>query len=646
MLVFLNSGILFLATATLIPILIYLFIIKKPKRVVFSSIRNIKASQKRQRSNIKFKNILLLIIRCLIILLSILALARPALRAPFFDRWSRHSQTSVAIILDTSYSMDYLVDTRTELEIGKEIIDRINNILTERDQVFLFTSDPQWNRLYSSPFYDNIPQHLLATIEITPQPQQMKDIIKEATQKLNSSHLPNKEILVITDFREQDYPEDNEIPVILLPTSSIVDRNNISVQNARIEEDFVQRRLERRISFDVVNHSDIAHQDVISQLYVNGRTISEKVTDLQPYQKKSESFSFVIDEPGWYRGYVMVRNERLPYDTRSYFSYYHPDEVSVAFITDKKNMPLALMSVLEIYTHNSQNIDLIHDHSINYDKYSKYQLVIFDASTTLTPRLRFVLDRLNNDKKGVLIINNKDLDDSWKGYYQEEYGVYVEKYHEESPVRVSYINRYHPILDIFTDDDVQSQEVSYYWESQLRGNSNTLLQADNIPLVVEQERNVVWLFDVSDVRNQIIIDPIFPVMAYRTFLYCSYSDAPSYTVGDRISLPMQKIVLPNNELFESNTSHFTLNDKGLYRKLLSDNEYKYLPVNIDYSPSDYTRMEAIDSESLITLEHDDWQDDILRNRTGFEIWKFLFLIVLILLGAEMLIVKKQEHNDS
>ena len=36
---------------------------------------------------------------------------------------------------------------------------------------------------------------------------------------------------------------------------------------------------------------------------------------------------------------------------------------------------------------------------------------------------------------------------------------------------------------------------------------------------------------------------------------------------------------------------------------------------------------------------DDWQEKILTTRYGFELWKYLFIVVLILFFLEMIIVK-------
>ncbi|MGC9362859.1 MAG: BatA domain-containing protein, partial [Candidatus Syntrophosphaera sp.] len=78
---FLNSGLLLFTAATVLPLLIWLLAKKKPKRVVFPTLRFIKASQEQEKKRSKLKNIILLIIRMLIILLVTLAATRPLLRS-------------------------------------------------------------------------------------------------------------------------------------------------------------------------------------------------------------------------------------------------------------------------------------------------------------------------------------------------------------------------------------------------------------------------------------------------------------------------------------------------------------------------------------------------------------------------------------
>jgi hypothetical protein len=647
-LTFLNSGMLFLAAATIIPLLIYLFVVKKPNKIVFSSIKFIKASQKKQKNKIKLKNLLLLIIRSLIILLTILAIGRPAVRNDFLHRWSKHYQTGVAIILDTSYSMDYLVDTRTDLERGKDIIQEISTILTERDGVVLFTSDNSWNKLYSGLHYGGIPEHLLGTIEITAVPMSLKDLVQEATIRLRESQIMNREIYIISDAREQELPEESEYPLFLLSTSDLESKNNLSCQNARIEEDFVERKLERKISFEVVNHSNMPQQDVICQLFVNDRTLSEKVVNLQPKQSLSESFTIQINEPGWYTGYVSVRNERLPFDNRSYFSYYHEENIQVAYISDQTSLPLSLVSIIEIYTTSSGNISLINDENLRHERFADYQIVVVDSRKELSSRLRFLLERFAEEKRGVIYLTSQETNPGWNSYFQEAFSVELNNFQANGSRRVSYHNRYHPVMTIFDEEEINSVEVKAFWESRVRAGANVLLQAGNNPLVLENDRQMLWLFDTTNLQNRFLLDPVFPVLAFRTFLYCAYSDIPSYTVGEMVNLPADLIIPPNGEMVSISEGRYLLNQNGIYEIPLSSventSESNFIAVNLDYAQSDFERMNPDDYGQLIFLSSN-WQDEILRSRYGMELWKTLFVIVLLLMALEMLIVKREEKKN-
>ncbi len=630
---FLNSGILILAVTAIIPLLIYLFIVKKPIRVIFSSIRNIKLSQKKQKNKIKLKNILLLIIRTLIILLTILAIARPAIKSPLLHKWSKHSQTAVAIILDTSYSMEYLVDTKTELEYGKELIQEINEILSDRDIVTIFTSDENWNRIHSILYYNKIPESVLASIEISARPVSLKELTKEAALKLKESHIPNREIHIISDMRKQELPDTNEageIPILFLPTSDLQERANISVQNARVVEDFVDRKLERKIEFDLVNHSDMNQSSVICQLFVNGRTISEKVLDLNPRQRRKDGFVVPVDEYGWYSGYVSVRNERLEFDNKSYFAFFNNTEAKVAVISDKRALSLPLISILEIYV--GDNIDIFSGDNINYETLSAYEFVIIDSESNLSPRIKFLIDRLINDRKGVLHLAKENITAGWKDYYQEKFGLSFNTFETTTPHRITNINQFHPVFSIFNKEDFSTVEVRSFWQSRIRGSADVLLQAGNLPLAVENNRELVWLFDIERVDNRLFLEPIYPIMAFRTFLYLSYSDSPYYQVGDRIFVPSGSVSLPGGG--ETTVEQYLLLSRpGVYR---SGSEQ--FVANIDYTPSDYERMTEIE------ILDGDWKDEILRNRSGFEIWKILLVLVLLLVLTEMLVVKIEEKK--
>src|SRR5690606_33461671 len=110
-----------------------------PKRVVFPALRLVRERQKRSRKKLKVKNWLLLLARMALIALMALALARPRL-------WSNtrlgdgEVPTAMALVFDTSLSMDYKERDKTRLDEAKE---RARALLTrahESSRVFVIDS--------------------------------------------------------------------------------------------------------------------------------------------------------------------------------------------------------------------------------------------------------------------------------------------------------------------------------------------------------------------------------------------------------------------------------------------------------------------------------------------------------------------------
>jgi Aerotolerance regulator N-terminal len=634
MISFLNSGILFLASAIVVPVLIYLFARKRPKRIVFSSIRFIKESQQQQKRKINLTNLLLLIIRMLIILLTILAISRPAIRSEFLHKGDNHPKTGIAIIIDNSYSMNYLVDTQTELDKVKAIALQINEMLSDDDQIILLTSDAAWNEFHSNPIFGKIPVELIKNIEITSKAVPLKEILELAETKIQKVHLPNREIILITDMQSAELPKKMKIPTFLVPTSESTDRFNISCQNSRIENEIVKKGFEKKISFELVNHSDHLQQDVIYRLFLDGNTVAEKVTDLQPNQRRTESFIINMEEAGWHSGYVEVKNERQIFDNRNYFSFHFDPEVRVAVLTDEQQIPLMLATILEIYCGNSENIDLIQTDNINQDLLVEYDNVLV-YKKLFSEKLEFLMQQLENSGKGILYIADKHLDSNWKEYLAPKFAINFEEFtHSTSASRLTFFNKYHPITSQLKN--IESVEINDF--QQVKGSANALLKTGEYPIALEKESSCLWLFDLTSLQSSFLLDATFPVFAYNSLKFLSDGSylSQSLTVGK--SIRSNSIQLPNSNEIKLSNNKYTTSYAGIYKT-----ESQTIPVNLDYSESNYARLEKPETKNLKILT-EDWQVNILHSRYGFEIWKYLLIFVLILFALEMYIVKKEERK--
>src|ERR1700710_1902513 len=100
---FLHAAMLAGFAAVGIPIIIHLLNKRKFERVVWAAMRFLQVSVDQNQRRIQVEDILLLLLRCLLIALLVLALARPALRAASSGILGQTKVTAV-IVLDNSGS--------------------------------------------------------------------------------------------------------------------------------------------------------------------------------------------------------------------------------------------------------------------------------------------------------------------------------------------------------------------------------------------------------------------------------------------------------------------------------------------------------------------------------------------------------------
>ena len=622
---FLNTTVLFASLAVVVPLLIYLFAKKKPRRIIFSSIRFIKESQQKQKRKINLKNILLLIIRMLIILFTILAISRPAIKSAFLKSSTNHPKTSIAIILDNSYSMNYLVDTQTDFEIAKQILHEINDEISENDNVFLLALNENWNNLYGTINYGKISGELIDKIEISSQIMLLKDVIKLAEKKLKNTHLPNREIYIITDLQKYEFPSKSEIPTFIIPTSNLENRNNISCQNANLQHQIVNDNLQKQLDFEIINHSIIEQKDVIYQLFLNGNTVAEKAVNLQPKQRKKISFLLNTDATGWQIGYVNVKNERLIFDNKSYFSFYLNPHPKVAVITDVTELPFALKSVLRIY---SDDVELLNSNNFNFDNLQKYDNVVLYKKFDISAKLENILTKIERK----IIIVDENISESWKKYFLQTFECGFIKYNRKKQ-NLNFINKYHAVTSILSDK--KNAEIRNFWEVDCH--AKILLQTDSMPLSFEVDNAIVWLFDIEK-NNSFLLNSAFPVFAYNSLKYTELRRTDVCQIGEKFQLNVPQIILPNGDEITTKKNCFYPIKIGVYQ-----NGANKIAVNLNYVESNYAKIEKLENKEIQILDKD-WKENILQSRYGFELWKYLILMAIFLFALEMLIIKKTERK--
>jgi len=625
---FLNSGIILFSLAALIPILIYLFAKKKPQKIIFSSLRYIKASTQQKRQKMNLKNILLLLIRILIILLTILAIARPALKFDWLQSSDSHPKTAIAIIVDNSYSMDFLIDSQTALAKAKDYLGIINSKISEDDITLLLSRDAEWNKLYGNLTYGKLTENTFSTITISPNPLPLAEMIKIAETKLEESDLLNREIIIISDGQAADLPLEVSTPTFYISCHNETNLPNISVQNSSFSYNLVDRSLQNNLGFTLNNHSNSEQTDLVCRLFLDGNSVAEKVVDLQANQARNFSFSLQLAQAGWHQGFVEVINERLTYDNKNYFSFYHNPDPKLGIISKAKKLPHSLTALAEIY---SEDFELVSNFQV--EELEKFDALIFYDPPVFSAKAKFTLDKISS-QQGILFIGKVDLSEDWKSYLSEKFEMTFISYYQNKnkPVTIKAAQKFHPITADLSSHS--NEKINDFW--QISATKNILLEAENSPLVLQNEKSIFWAFDPASMINPFLVDAAFPLLAYNSLLYTQSENITNqYQTGDRFT-NSNTLIMPNGN--ELRLKKIILPMPGIFRT-----EDTVFAVNIPLEESDFTPLNY--KGKIVLLNESNWQNKIITSRYGFEIWKILLLLVILLIAAEMLIVKLSERKS-
>ena len=205
---FLNSAILFGLAAAAIPIVIHFLTRQKAKTILFSSLRFLKLLENQQIKRLKVKQILLLIIRTLIVLLLVLAFARPTMKGRLFSGIGASAKTSAVLILDNSLSMGIRSNGQLLYDRAKKAAQDLKDVFSFGDEIFGIYSTKGTPVIYEGARYNfETVSKIIQKSKLSQNSTDLTAALLEAKNILNKCENINKEIYLITDLQETGIKE-------------------------------------------------------------------------------------------------------------------------------------------------------------------------------------------------------------------------------------------------------------------------------------------------------------------------------------------------------------------------------------------------------------------------------------------------------
>src|SRR5829696_9110442 len=152
---FLNPIMLFGVAAVSVPIIIHLLNRRKFEKVVWAAMRFLKVSVEQNQRRLQIEDLLLLILRCLLLFLLGLALARPTIRSFGAGGWLGEQKINAVVLVDNSYSMSATDGAKSRFEQAKDAADQaIASLPTGSAVSVLLASDYVPNGPIPEPTFD------------------------------------------------------------------------------------------------------------------------------------------------------------------------------------------------------------------------------------------------------------------------------------------------------------------------------------------------------------------------------------------------------------------------------------------------------------------------------------------------------------
>jgi hypothetical protein len=288
---------------------------------------------------IRLRDILLLILRCLAVLLLVLVAAQPILKGATGTAGAMGEKRSgVIIALDASFSMQHSDGSKTRFERAVDTVETIMASVTPGSPVSPVMLGTEHRVILRNRTYD--PEgfsQILSEQEATPEALDIDSIPRKLKELVTELDAPQKEIYIVSDVQKQDWALGAErlrhalvdlsdsASVFILPV--IGDQNNLAITGFELVSGVLRKGTTARYSVTVHNYGLAPAQSVKVSGQINNITVDSKVIPtIAPGEAKTLSLFIPFQNPGPARIAAKISGDGLEIDN---------ERRSVAIIRDK-----------------------------------------------------------------------------------------------------------------------------------------------------------------------------------------------------------------------------------------------------------------------------------------------------------------------
>ena len=422
---FLNPLLLFGLAAAAIPIFLHLFNLRKLRTIEFSTLTFIKELQKTKIRRIKLRQILLLILRTLLIVLLVLAFARPTLRGSLTGTPGAHATTTAVLLIDDSFTMTVSDDRGELLRQAKRAADAIVGLLNQGDEVFLVPLSEVHSGLAGeapAAIRDfGLLRKEIGDIRPSYVHTPLEDGLRYAAKLLSKSSNFNKEVYLFSNFKSGsfDLPAGSSSQEKLFPREARLflipfgrrPVQNLGVESVSIPSAILEENRPFTVSARISNYSSAAVQDHVVSVFLSGTRVSQRGVNIQSGASADVEFSVVPNAFGFISGFIELEDDDFEYDNRRFFVIDVPEHIRVLIVGRPSEARYVMLALGTRQASSSSGFDLreVGPTQLSSVQIDAADVVVLTNSQDLSPPQVDELSSFLSNGGGILIFPEPEI---------------------------------------------------------------------------------------------------------------------------------------------------------------------------------------------------------------------------------------------
>lgn len=686
---FLNPTILIAAAAALIPLIIHLFSKRRVKIVEFSSLKHLKAMQKRQVRRLKIRQLLLLILRMLILLAIVLAFARPTLQSGGIGS---HASVSAVLLFDNSASMNREVSDGNLFELSQKRAMQILDTFGEADQICVIPLDKSENRANPKLSSAAIAKDQLSKItrgsgiaELQKGLEQAKDLLKEASNL-------NKELYIISDRQRLSLPDsavlkDSGTKVYLIEIP-LEEYDNCGIINVDFGGQLILTGHDFTTTATIKNQSQRDRSDIIASLFVDGHRVSQTDVEVSAGNETSVSFTHSVTRSGFHDGYVELSDDQFQTDNRYYFSFKIPQQFNVLIIKGDNAAGLISLAMVPSQSINQYwSVKEVELDGLAGTNFIDYDVVILSGTPPLEEGyVRRLKSFVSQGNSLFLTFGGATEIEDFNANWSDITGIVFDEGIKRDFTRAGYytidqVDISHPIFSVFKLETEEFPELKFYTLPKLHLVKEAKALAGfsgRRPALVEKKSGAgrVLTFtgpiapQFSDLTGHAFFVPFISriseylatdLSGYDVHLFAGENISRAISVNLQLSASVEMIT-PDSQYYylspEEDNGNLILkphpiNLTGIYNVRYLGREIDRFALNVN--PDECNLAGVVEEQFADAIGADDYKlvqqntnaaSIISEFRFGKELWQLFLWIAVLFIIAEMLLSKGVGKGES